>query len=311
MGLLISVVLLVGAAVLLAAGAELFAEHAAGAGRRLGVSALAVGLLLAGAEPEELVTAVVAAVQGQPGVAAGDAIGANVTLLTLIVGGLAMASPLTLGRRGAHYAAAAAVAGVAAWTALADGLVGRVEGGVLVAVYVAIVAVIWWREREVPAFGEVSEALEDSDGLKPASTGLVLTVVGIACMGAGGWLAVLAAERIIDQLGVAGTVVGLTLVALATTSEFLALIPAALRRGIPELAAAGIVGSVIYNATVTLGVAAVARPLVAPGLSPAAIAAVVLAAATAAGAWTRRRIGRPVGATLVLGYIAYVWLVWS
>ncbi len=104
---------------------------------------------------------------------------------------------------------------------------------------------------------------------------------------------------------------GLTLVALATTSEFLALIPAALRRGIPELAAAGIVGSVIYNATVTLGVAAVARPLVAPGLSPAAIAAVVLAAATAAGAWTRRRIGRPVGATLVLGYIAYVWLVWS
>jgi hypothetical protein len=86
-----------------------------------------VGLLLAGAEPEELVTAVVAALRGQPGVAAGDAIGANVTLLTLVLGGLAPASPLTPGRRGSRYAAAAAAAGVVAWATLADGLVGRVE----------------------------------------------------------------------------------------------------------------------------------------------------------------------------------------
>lgn len=153
---------------------------------------------------------------------------------------------------------------------LGDGRVGRIEGGVLVAIYVVLVAVIWWRERDVPAFGDVGEALEGNDEETPASRGLVLVVAGIALRGAGGWLAVLAAERIIDLPGVAGTVVGLTMVALATTAEFLALIPAALRRGIPELAAAGIVGSVIYNATVTLGVAAAARPLRAPALSPAA-----------------------------------------
>jgi cation:H+ antiporter len=64
----------------LVAGAELFAEHAATAGLRLGISALAVGVLLAGAEPEELITAVTASSRDRPGIAVGDAIGANVTM---------------------------------------------------------------------------------------------------------------------------------------------------------------------------------------------------------------------------------------
>lgn len=310
MGLVTPAGLLVGAAVLLAVGAELFAKHAASAGRRLRVSGLAVGLLLAGAEPEELVTAVVAALRDQPGVAAGDAIGANITLLTLILGGLALVTPLTLARRGTLYAAAAAGTGAAAWATLADGLVGRAEGGVLVVVYLALVAVFWWRERELPAIGELSEVLEDADDQTPASRGLVLAVVGIAFMGAGGWVAVLGAERVIDLLGVAGSVVGLTLVALATTSEFVALIPAAVRRGIPELAAAGIVGSVIYNATVTLGAAAAAQPLHVAGLSPAATTAALLPAAIAAAAGGHGRIGRPLGIALVAGYACYVWFVW-
>ncbi len=101
--------LLVAAAVLLAAGAELFAEHSAAAGRRLGVSGLAVGLLLAGAEPEELITVVLAALRDQPGIAAGDAIGANVTLLTLITGGLALVAPFDLGRRGRDSSARSCV----------------------------------------------------------------------------------------------------------------------------------------------------------------------------------------------------------
>jgi cation:H+ antiporter len=73
---------LAASAVLLIAGAELFADNAAGAGRGLGVSFLAVGLILAGAEPEEFVTAVIASARHHPAIGAGDAIGANVTMLT-------------------------------------------------------------------------------------------------------------------------------------------------------------------------------------------------------------------------------------
>jgi cation:H+ antiporter len=53
----------------------------------------------------------------------------------------------------------------------------------------------------------------------------------------------------------------LTLVALATTAELFALAWAALRRGVAEIAVAGVVGSAAYNATATLGVAALVHPL--------------------------------------------------
>jgi cation:H+ antiporter len=69
--------LLAASAALLIVGAELFAEHAAAAGRRVGVSALAVALLVAGAEPEEMITAAFASARHHPGIAAGDAVGAT------------------------------------------------------------------------------------------------------------------------------------------------------------------------------------------------------------------------------------------
>ncbi len=176
-------------------------------------------------------TAVLAVLRGQPGIAGGDAIGANVTLLTLVLGGLALAAPLALGRRGAQYATAAAVAGAAAWVTLLDDVVGRGEGAALVALYAAVVAAIWWREREVPAFGELAEILaEDAEGSgevdeAPSSRALLLVLLGVVVMGAGGWFAVAGAERLVARFGIEGSVVGLTVVALATTSEFVALVP--------------------------------------------------------------------------------------
>ena len=61
LALVISLVLLVAGAALLTAGAEGFAENVTAASSRLGVSVLALALLLAGAEPEEAVTAMLAA----------------------------------------------------------------------------------------------------------------------------------------------------------------------------------------------------------------------------------------------------------
>ena len=45
-------------------GAERFAEHLADASKRLGVTASALAVLLAGAEPEELATVVTASARG-------------------------------------------------------------------------------------------------------------------------------------------------------------------------------------------------------------------------------------------------------
>jgi cation:H+ antiporter len=303
--------LLVASAVLLTAGSELFAEHASAAGRRFGVTALAIGLVLAGAEPEEMVTAIFASARHLPGIAAGDAIGANVTMLTVVLGLAALARPLELGGRVRTYALAASAAGVAAALALLGGQVGRVWGVLLVLAYLLAVGVVWWRERQPPAFGEAAE-LEEQGEHGPSKTGdsraALLVVVGVAVMAGGGWLAVSGAERIVNLLGLAQSVVGLTFVALATTAELFALVWAAYRRGVEELALAGVLGSAVYNATATLGVAALVHPIHVGGIEWQAWLGAALPAALVVYATLFMRVGRVGGVMLVAVYGAYLGL---
>src|SRR6266699_3305133 len=190
--------LLAVSAVLLIAGAELFAEHGGAAARGLGITVYGAAFLLAGAEPEEMITAVIASGRHRPGLAAGDAIGANLTMLTLVLGLAALARPLPFGGRVRGYAVWSALAGGLAALAAAGGTIGRWQGGLLVAAYLAGVALLWWRERAPPAIGEVAEAGEDGEhGERPAALGLALAVAGVALMAAGGWLAVGGAERVV------------------------------------------------------------------------------------------------------------------
>lgn len=307
----VGLLLLAAAAVVLVIGAELFAEHAAAAGRRLGVTGLAVGLLLAGAEPEELITAVTAAARDRPGIAVGDAIGANITMLTLALGLAALVAPLPLRGPVRVYAAGAALTGVADVIVLWDGRAGRTEGALLVLLYVVLVAWVWRRERQPPVIGELAEGSggdQAEAGSERPAVGLALAVAGIAIMAGGGTLAVEGAERAVAALSASDTAVGLTLVALATTAELLALVWAAARRDVSDLAVAAIVGSAAYNATATLGAAALTRPIASVDIRAAAAVAAglpVLVLLLGGSSQTLRRSG---GAALAIIYVVFVAL---
>jgi len=307
----IGLLLLAASAVLLFAGAELFAEHAAAAGLRLGVSALAVGVLLAGAEPEELITAVTAAARDRPGIAVGDAIGANVTMLTLALGVAAVLRPLPLGGRVRVYAIGATLASVAAAAVVIDGNVSRIEGLGLIGLYAVLVGFVWRREQQPPAIGELAEVLEhdgDGDRQERPSLGLGLALAGIVVMALGGVVAVQGAERVVDALSISDTAVGLTLVALATTAELLALAWASARRDVGELAVAAIVGSTAYNATATLGAAALVRPVAGVDVRAASLTAVALPLIVLVLGGRDRSLPRIGGVALVAGYVVFVVL---
>ena len=314
--MLLGLTLLALAAAMLAAGAELFVRNAARTARSLGLSLLAVGLLLAGAEPEEALTGVIASAGGRGGLAAGDAIGANITMLTAVLGTAALLRPLPVGRRVRRYAIGSALAGGFALLVLADQRVGRVEGLLLLIGFVALVAAVWWLERSPPLIGELTEIADDADraqdtddtGNGSGRRGLLLSLLGLALMTAGGAVAVTGATRLVDALAVRDTAVGLTALALATTAELFALVLAASRHDVPEVAVAGLVGAVGYNATVSLGLAAVVRPLDAPGIRPAAAVAALLPLLLALPTGRGRRLGRRLGAVLVVGYLAYLAL---
>jgi cation:H+ antiporter len=309
--LVISLVLLVVGATLLTAGAEGFAENVTAASSRLGVSVLALALLLAGAEPEEAVTAMLASGQGHPALAAGDAIGANLVILTLTLGLAALVTRLPVTRRSAEYAVASAVLGAVAWLFLLNGVLGRLEGGILVLLYVAGVVWVWRREQEPPLIGEMAE-LDAKDALRPSrgtdeATGkaLLMVLLGLLGMVAGGFLAVRGAEGLVDALGIGESAIGLTVLALATSAEMVALVWAARRRGLTEVVVAGTVGAVAYNATVSLGMGALVSPL---GLGRHNVILTV-AGATALLPLVlllglrSHALPRPVGALLVLAYV--------
>ncbi len=303
--MLLGLALLVAGGVLLAIGAELFAEHVMGAARRVGLTTFGLAVLLAGAEPEEALVAGLASARGRPDLAAGDALGANLVIATLTLGLVAMTAPIALTAGVRRYAAAAAAASGFAGLLVLGGEVSRIEGLLLSLTYLVAVAVVWQLERTPPSIGEAGE---------PPTSGslhhLPLLVLGAAGMVAGGVVAVLGAERVVAATGLGDGPIGLTLLALATSAEMLALVSAARRYGVEEVAVAGALGAVAYNATLSLGVGALVAPLELTS-TPAllAVAGVVATVCVAVTVWPQGGLGGGVGWALVLAYPVVAWFV--
>jgi len=311
-GVFVAVILLLVGAALLTAGAEGFAENVTAAADRLGVSVLGLAVLLAGAEPEEAVTGMLASRQGHPALAAGDAVGANLVILTLTLGLAAVLTRLPVDRRSMEYGVAAAVLGALAWLLMLNGVLGRLEGLLLVLLYGAGVAWLWKRERRPPPIGEAGE-VEEEESRSSTGRALLLVLLGVLGMVVGGALAVRGAAGLVDVLGLSESVVGLTILALATSAEMVALVWAARRRGLTELVVAGAVGAVAYNAAVTLGLAALVSPLALGRHNPVMAVAVVTAVLPLVlllGVRTGR-LPRVVGALLVAAYLATVALLYT
>jgi cation:H+ antiporter len=295
-------------------GAEAFAEHLGKAAVTLGVSSFALALLLAGAEPEELATAVVASLRGSPGVALGDVIGANIAICLIALGVGALIAPLPFSGSALRYALLGVPLGViGAWFTW-DGNVSRPEGAILIVLYVAYVILIWIMERHPPALGEVgelAEALMDRDGSKRIGRDLIVVLLGIEAMAGGATLLVEAVRRI-SHIQSTQTKLGLTVVGFATGFELVVLAWSASRRGASEAVVAGVVGSFAYNVTMTLGAAALAHPLVLEDVHQlhipllAMLASLALVIALAA---QRRILTRAHGVALFVAYGAFVLIV--
>ena len=251
-----------GGVALIVWGAEAFAEHLSVAAVRLGVSAFALAILLAGAEPEELATSVAASLRHTPAIALGDVIGANVAICLVALGVGAWIAPLPFGPRVRRYAVAgllsATLATILAW----NGHLSRNNGFVLIGVYVIFIAVIWRLEHQPPALGETAELAEARAQPNGRLGGeLPYVIAGVLAMAVGATVLVEGIRRI-SGVEATQTRLGLIIVGFATAFELVVLAWSSARRGISEVVVAGVVGSYAYNVTMTLGAAAVARPLV-------------------------------------------------
>ena len=313
-------VLIVGTA-LIVWGAEKFAENLSTAAARLGVGAFALALLLAGAEPEELATVVAASMRGAPGIAFGDIIGSNVAIcLVALPIGAVVAGFIPVTKRLLMYALAALPVSALSVVLIWDGELTRLEGAILVGLYVLYVAAIWIFERAPPLLGEVDvlvEAQEEAQAagvrVKQTRVGLELgfVVAGLIAMAVGSVILVEAVRQITDVESTQ-TQLGLTLVGFVTAFELVMLVFSASRRGLTDVALAGVVGSFGYNMTMSLGAGAIVRPLSvtdATNLHLPAVIMLVLFAAFIAIAIPTGKIGRTPGILALAAYPVFVLAV--
>ncbi len=251
---------------LLVFGADWFLDGAGDLARSLGVSALVLGVLLAGLEPEEMLTAAIASARGAPILAVSNVIGTNVTIITAAMGLSALISPMIIDRSVQRQALIATLVSVIPVVLLFLGVVTQLEGALLLVVFVGYTIFLFRTDREAVKRMVESEADDDDEQELPAHHRLhwkpvMLTLGGLAAMAVGGPAIVEGALRLAQLIGLSQGTVGATIVSLGTGAEMIALGVSAARKKQADILVGGILGSFAYNLLVTLGLAATIRPI--------------------------------------------------
>ncbi len=251
--------------VLLVWSAERFVDGAAATSRLLGVSPLLVGMLVIGfgTSAPELMVSALAAGQGNPGLALGNGYGSNIANIGLILGLMALLSPLAV-HSGVIRRELPLLAGVTLLSALLmwGGMIGRLEGSLLLLLLAGIIALsIHQARRSGP--DALADETEESLDAKPMSlrAGIVWTLVGLALLVLSSRILVWGAVAIAQGLGVSDLIIGLTVVAIGTSLPELASSFSALRRNEHDLVVGNVVGSNLFNTLGVVGLAAVIQPI--------------------------------------------------
>lgn len=251
--------------VLLIWSAEKFIDGAAATSRWLGLSPLLIGMLVIGfgTSAPEMMVSVLAAVQGNPGLAVGNAYGSNIANIGLVLGFVALVSPLAVHSSVIRQEMPLLmVVMLATGLMLLDGLIARWEAiGLLVALAIFIgVSIVRSRNQPDDALiMEVAETLES----KPMSRGksVMWTLVGLVLLIASSRLLVWGAVEIAVRFGVSDLIIGLTVVAIGTSLPELASSVSALRRKEHDMVLGNVVGSNLFNSLAVVGLAGVISPI--------------------------------------------------
>lgn len=316
LALLLTLGLLGVGTLLLVVGADWFVDGAGDLARSLGISALVVGVLFAGLEPEEMLTAAIASARGAPTLAVGNVIGTNVTIVTLALGLSALIFPMTIDRSVRRQALIATLVSIIPVVLLFLGVVTQLEGAFLLVVFVGYTIFLFRTDRE--AVKRVAEPEGDDDDDKEQDQPLqarprlhwkpvLLTIGGLAAMAVGGPAIVEGALRLAQTIGLSQGAVGATIVSLGTGAEMIALGVSAARKKRADILVGGILGSFAYNLLVTLGLAATIRSIpVDPHVTFIALPVMVGVHLVLLGLVWYGKITRWMGGLLVGAYVAYL-----
>ena len=302
--------------------ADVFVGGSVAFARRCGVSSLLIGMVVIGfgtSMPEMLVS-VLAAAEGSPSIALGNAYGSNTANIGLILGLTAALASIAVAQSVVKRELPILL-GVTllSYVLFFNGVITRVEAVILLVLFLAVIGFNVSHGRR-----QAEESAED-DAAKPMTLGksLFMILVGLAALVGSSRLLVVCAIGIARLLGVPDLIIGLTIVAVGTSLPELASSIAAIRKHEHDLVLGNIIGSNLFNTLAVVGLACVITPMK-DGTDKTAVHAIVVRdypvvlglTVLLLGfciAWRRGRrsvINRWEGAVLLLAYLAYLgWLI--
>jgi len=255
---------LAGGLALLTWSADRFVEGAAGLARAMGISSLIIGLTIVafGTSAPEMLVSAVAAWQGNSGIAIGNAIGSNIANMALVLGVTALIAPLTVhsSTLNREFPLMLAVM-VAVMLLLWNGMLGRVDGIILLVGMAALVAWTVHLARGSAADDPLLvEYNEEIPAAMPKARAWGLLLLGLVLLLISSKVLVWGAVGMARTFGVSDLVIGLTIIAVGTSLPELAASIMAARKNEHDIAVGNVVGSNLFNILAVLGIAGTISP---------------------------------------------------
>ncbi len=319
MNIIWAFVLLVAGLVMLWKSADILVDGAVGLAKRLGVSALVVGLTVVamGTSAPEAAASIAAAARNAGDVAIGNVYGSNIANLALVGGLCALIWPIRVQLRVLQRELPVMlIVALLLWPVLHNLHLSRAEGIVLLGIFAALIVLTVHTARKdagrkPKTTTDVSDEVRKAKKLKVKSlkTCVLFVVIGLVGLALGADMSVRGAMFVGQQIGLSKAVIGLTIIAIGTSLPELATCVAASLKKQDDISIGIMVGSNIFNALLAIGVAGLVRPF---ALSQRLIGVdywvmvIVSAGFSCAALVGRRVIGRTSGAVLLCGYVAYI-----
>lgn len=307
--------LLIGGLILLWKAADFLVDGAVALARRLGVSSLVIGLtvIAMGTSAPEVSASIAAALRGAGDIAVGNVYGSNIANLALVGGICALIAPVAIPKRLLkREMPVMLLVALLLWPFLHNLHLSRLEGVVLLSIFISLILLtVHIARRESVAEQEITGKQEssktDQSNLKRS---LFFVIIGLAGLAFGADITVHGAVYVGQRVGLSKAVIGLTIIAIGTSLPELVTCVVAALKGHNDILIGNLVGSNIFNTLLVTGTAGAVRPfsLESPRLVGLDywIMVAVSAVFVVMGLLFRRRINRPCGIVLLLGYICYM-----
>lgn len=298
--------------VLLVWSADKFVEGSATTANHFGMPPLLIGMVVVGfgtSAPEMAVSAL-AATQGNPGLALGNAYGSNITNIALILGITALMAPVAVHSQvmRKELPILMLVTAFAGWQ-LWDGALSRMDAIGLMVVFAGLLGWSIYQGMRQPR-DALAEDMAGEIHAMPLKKALLWLGLGLLLLIVSSRILVWGAVDLATAFGISDLVIGLTIVAVGTSLPELASSIIAARKGEHDLALGNILGSNLFNTLAVVGIAGMIAPMtVAPEVLTRDLP--VMAALTLAlfvlgyGFRGPGRINRFEGGALLLAFVAY------